>query len=58
MKHKTLIFLAALILPALAGAQAAAPKPPRAKASPAPALATPAPTPIPRWIEPRADPDL
>ncbi len=58
MKHKTLILLAALAAPALAGAQAPKAKTPNPKTAPAPAVATPSPTPIPRWIEPRADQEL
>lgn len=58
MKHKTLIALAALAWPVLAGAQATAPKATKPKASPAPAAAAPSPTPIPRWIEPRAEQEL
>ena len=58
MKHKLVIVMAALALPAFAGAQAAKPKAPPKKASPAPGVAIPSPTPIPRWIEPRADQEL
>ena len=58
MKHKTLILLAALAVPALASAQAPKAKKPNPKTAPAPAVATPSPTPIPRWIEPRADQEL
>lgn len=58
MKHRTLIFLASLALPAMASAQAPRAKAPGPKASPTPAAAVPAPTPFPRWIEPRAEQEL